>query len=121
MVPSGDIADHDTHIHDEKFTEMLASLRRLQSAAGARTRIDRHEAPSRVRRSVPGRVAGPVPGSSRSEHHRAAGSNVRSYLTLVPASGTQIKSAAMVPIQPRVHVGFGFVCRERGPAADARR
>jgi integrase len=39
--PSGDIADHYTHIDDEMITEMLASLtRRLQSAVTARARID---------------------------------------------------------------------------------
>jgi hypothetical protein len=39
--PSGDIADHYTHIDDEMIAEMLASLtRRLQSAVEARARID---------------------------------------------------------------------------------
>jgi hypothetical protein len=39
--PSGDIADHCTHIDDEMITEMLANLtHRLQSPATARARID---------------------------------------------------------------------------------
>jgi hypothetical protein len=51
--PSGDIADHYTHIDDEMITEMLASLTsRLQSAVAARAQID-HARGAEPRSAVP--------------------------------------------------------------------